>query len=376
MMSKYLEMSDEELTSSIPPEEVGEDSNDLPEDLDTEEPEQEDLDSLEEDTDSGEELEDPEEEETPEGSDDSDGVFDDSNDNSTDDTEENQEPVEKDNAFSDANANEFISQVLKPFKANGKEVTPRSAEDVINLMKMGANYTKKMQDIAPYRKTLVSLEKLDLLDENKLNYLIDLHNKKPEAIKQLLKDSEFDPMEHDFDLDDEGSPEYIPSDNMVSEKEARLDEIIDNVNSLDNGPKTLSIINETWDSESKKVLWDSPELLETIHTQLNNGIYSQITQEVERMRVLGQIPAHATFLQAYRTVGDKLNEQGAFKATPNVSPRPTAVTKGKSKANANNGERAKSASITRGNPQKGKGRIVDLTDTSDDDFMKEMAKLI
>lgn len=48
-----------------------------------------------------------------------------------------------------------------------------SVDEAIQLMQMGANYTRKMQELQPHRKTLLMLENNGLLDEGKLSFLID-----------------------------------------------------------------------------------------------------------------------------------------------------------------------------------------------------------
>lgn len=53
----------------------------------------------------------------------------------------------------------------------------RDSSEAVQLMQKGANYTRKMQDIAPHRKVLLMLENNGLLDEGKLSYLIDLEKK-------------------------------------------------------------------------------------------------------------------------------------------------------------------------------------------------------
>ena len=76
----------------------------------------------------------------------------------------------------------FYEMVTKPIKANGKTVEIRTPEEAIKLMQMGANYTRKMQDIAPHRKVIMMLEDNGLLDTDKLSFLIDLEKMNPDAI--------------------------------------------------------------------------------------------------------------------------------------------------------------------------------------------------
>lgn len=59
-------------------------------------------------------------------------------------------------------------------------------------MQMGLNYNEKMASLKPHMRISCSLDKAGLLDESKLNHLIDLDNHKPEAIAQLIKESAID----------------------------------------------------------------------------------------------------------------------------------------------------------------------------------------
>ncbi len=64
-------------------------------------------------------------------------------------------------------------KIMAPFKANGKEIKLDNPDDVVRLMQMGANYTQKMQALQPNLKLLKMLQNQGLLDEGKLNNLID-----------------------------------------------------------------------------------------------------------------------------------------------------------------------------------------------------------
>ena len=70
---------------------------------------------------------------------------------------------------------QLYTELMAPFKANGKIVEVRAVSEARRLMQMGANYTRKMQEIAPHRKKLMMLEN-HKIDEEKLSFLIDLAN--------------------------------------------------------------------------------------------------------------------------------------------------------------------------------------------------------
>lgn len=273
----------------------------------------------------------------------------------------------------------FYKQVMAPFKANGKTIQLQSPDEVIQLMQMGANYTKKLQDIQPHRKVLLMLQNNDLLDEGKLSYLIDLDKKDPEAIRKLVKDAGIDPM----DIDVESEPNYSGGNHKVSDEEARFRDAVEGLGSLEKGSETLQTINSTWDQASKELLWTSPEVMAVIHTQRENGIYSQITAEMDRQITLGQIPPNTPFLQAYQMVGDAMAKAGAFGQPQNQDLDTPAVPGRESEALAEraavprpkvkSGDKASAASPSRSAPSKKAETLVNPLQMSDDEFLKNFA---
>lgn len=236
-------------------------------------------------------------------------------------------------------------KLMAPFKANGREFTPSSPEEVIRLMQMGVNYTKKMQALKPNLRLMRMLDNNGLLEEGKLSYLIDLERKDPKAIQKLLHESKVDPL----DLDLAAEPAYQPGTYAPSESEMAFHEVVDNVASTTTGKETIAHINSTWDPDSKQALFKEPQLLQIIDNQWANGIYHQIHDEIERRRILGELTA-TPFIQAYKQVGDELHAQGKLKAagtptagTPAAIPQNQAVdTRSRQRRQpVSNGDKAK-----------------------------------
>ena len=259
-------------------------------------------------------------------------------------------------------------QIMAPFKANGKTMQVKSVEEAIQLMQMGANYTRKMQELQPHRKTLLMLENNGLLDEGKLSFLIDLDKKNPEAIKKLLQDANINPL--DVDMDKEST--YQEGNHKVSDEEAQFRLVLDELNSNPVGRETLQTINSTWDQASKEVLWKQPEVMNTINAQRENGVYARITAEIDRRRTLGVIQVGVPFLEAYRVVGDELHKAGAFNdlfkpkapavapvATRAAMPKPTGLD-----------PKAEAAAVHRGSPSKTTSPLEAMQKASDDEFLK------
>jgi hypothetical protein len=279
------------------------------------------------------------------------------------------EPVKVDEPASTINYEEQYNRLMAPFKANGKMITLNSPEELIQLAQMGANYTRKMQDIQPHRKVLQMLQNNGLLDEGKLSFLIDLDKKDPEAIKKLIKDTGMDPL----DIDTSVEPAYKEGNHRISDEDVAFTTALEDIKSTPNGIETIQVINQ-WDHASKDLLWKSPDLMAVIHSQRDNGIYDRIATEIDRRKTLGIIPATVPFIQAYRVVGDELNNQGKFNdlvkpipknnqpiATRVVTPKPTVT----------NGTKASAASTTRSVTTSAK-QLVNPLAMSDEDFLKQM----
>lgn len=275
--------------------------------------------------------------------------------------EENKEQPSEKSATIDYK--KFYEKIMTPFKANGKLITLKTPEEAIQLMQMGANYTRKMQAIAPYKKTLLMLENNGLLDEDKLSFLIDLDKKNPEAIKKLIKDAGIDPM----DIDTSTEPQYKEGSHKVSNEEAAFMTVLDDLKQSQDGMQTIKEINSNWDDASKNILWSSPDIMRTIHQQRENGVYQLIVDEMERQRTLGNISPETPFLVAYKQIGDALvaNKQKA-------APQPVAVkAKTVKTSTVKNSEKAKAAAPNRTTPSAPK-RFINPLAMSDEEFLKQM----
>ena len=272
-------------------------------------------------------------------------------------------------------------KVMAPIKANGKTIELRTPEEAIQLMQQGANYTQKMQAIAPHRK-LLTMAQNNGIDEDKLSFAIDVLNGNPEAIQKLLKDKEIDVLA----LDTESEPTYLGGSHKVSDNEVAFQSNLTELSSTSEGKETLQTINSTWDDASKEVLFGEPGLMPVIHAQRTNGIYGRIVDEMDRRRTLGQIPAEIPFINAYRLVGDDLMKSGGFNdliptgpqpAAQTLAPavrEPVATTAAAPKPVVENGDKASAASPTRSTPKPAKAIINPLA-MSDEEFEAQFASM-
>jgi len=255
--------------------------------------------------------------------------------------------------------------ILKPFKANGREMSVDNIEDVRQLMQMGANYNKKMAALKPNLKLLKILENNGLLDESKISYLIDLDKKNPDAIKKLIKDAEIDPL--DVDINAESS--YKPNTYTVNDKEVELDAVLSDIRETDTFNTTIDIVGNKWDEASKLVLIDNPELIKVINTHVGNGVYETITNEVEKLRMLGKLGGLSD-IDAYKAVGDALYAPRDSRPMNTLSNNiNTSTSKATNKSDPRLDEKRKAASTTKSVASSTKSDFNPLS-MSDEEFEK------
>lgn len=277
------------------------------------------------------------------------------------------------------NYEQLYQEIMKPFKANGKMIELRNPQEAIQLMQMGANYTRKMQQLQPHRKTVMMLENAQI-DADRLSFLIDLDKGNPEALKKFLKDREIDPL----DIDLTTAPVYLGGDHQVTDEQVIFSERLEELRSAPGGQDVINLIHTDWDTPSKNLLWENPEVLGVIHEQKESGVYDLIAAEIDRQKTLGTLRADIPFLEAYQKVGQQLVEAQAAATgteTPNATPAPAqtatpapkviGTSKAVPKSDASNNDLAAAASPSRGTPATQQNFVNPLA-MPDDEFMAQM----
>lgn len=291
-------------------------------------------------------------------------------DSDTESKETETTDVEDKDTTSEIQYKEVYEKIFAPFQANGHQIQAKNVDDVLTLMKMGANYNKKMQGLKPVLKVARMLENNDLMDEGKLSYLIDLSKKNPEAIKKLVKESGVDPL----DIDPENASEYVPKTYAVSDQEVELDGILDSIKDSTAFPDTLDIITNKLDATSKRVLLENPNLITVINSHVEKGIYKKVMDGVASERAMGRLVGLSD-LDAYKQVGDTMQAAGAFgepeTKQPNANDQSTA--KKAPKEDPKLMSKKKAAGVPRAKPSTQKSIPKDFNplDLSDEEFDKQ-----
>ncbi len=383
--STPLGMSDEDFLNMPEPDETP--AEDPPAEGDDDDPpakkdEEDDDDDPEKDDDAGEDPPD-----TDDGGDDPDKSADDDDPPvkkegedddppAKDDEKEDDDPPKKDEKEDDPPKKEEAGEIdykaeyekiTAPFKANGIDIQIKSAEDAIQLMQMGANYHKKMSAIKPSLKTLKLLENNGLLDESKLNFLIDLDKKNPEAIKKLIKESGVDPL--DIKPDEEST--YTPTNRQVSDTEVDLDEVLGSIEDSPHYAKTLNVVSKDWDKKSQGVIAANPQIIQVINAQMEDGSFDKVTAAITYERSLGRLAGVSDF-DAYRQIGQAMYDAGQLGPVKDDNKEPVKKVKPKKskEAEAKRKQRKKAASPAKKVGDQAGEKTYDPLEMSDDDFKK------
>jgi hypothetical protein len=284
----------------------------------------------------------------------------------TDATEDtNEAKQKKDTSQAEIDYEAAYKRIMAPFKASKRMMQVDNIDDAISLMQKGADYHNKMKTLSPNLKVVSTLEKEGLLDQNKLNNLIDLSKKDPKAIAQLIKDSGIDPL--DIDTDEEVT--YKPNNYGVSDKEFKINQAIDDIRDTPSFDKTINILAKEWDNESKNLISDNPEIISIINDHVFNGVFDKVQSVVDTERALGRL--QVPDVVAYRQVAEHLQSQGALSnQQESVRPPPASVPKTKAQDPAVVKQKRKAAAGTRKTAGKTESTSANYLGMTDEEFMK------
>ena len=271
--------------------------------------------------------------------------------------------------------------LLKPIWARGHNFTPRNIDEVKTLMSQGVDYLYKTQQLAKNRKQIELLQREGITDED-LTFLIDLRKGDPEAVKKFFSDTKINP----YDVDTSEAPNYQPKTQMLDDATLALRDSVNNLIALPDGKACYDELVSTLDVDSQNHFLKEPQLLQTFydHQHINVGnnksLYTIIKEEIDHAKALGQLPQNMTFLDAYRTVGDRLlqqqgqaaNQPSSSRANPSYHTAPNVHQRlGSVQNRANVNDRVRSAGVTPKTKSTRSKQTVNPFDLPDDEFLKQ-----
>ena len=202
-----------------------------------------------------------------------DGEPDEGTDDQADDTTEVEDKTAKDV--------QPVTNQPYTFKANGKDYTFSEDEVKAQFPKIfgqAMDYTKKMQAMKPWRKTIDAMEQAKL-NHNDVNLMIDVLKGDKDAIAEVIKRTGVDALE----LDTEDS-KYVAKDYGRDDATLALRDVIDEISGDPEYETTHKILANEWDDTSWKRLSSDPEMIKLLHIDVKNGMFQRLQPIADKLK--------------------------------------------------------------------------------------------
>lgn len=170
----------------------------------------------------------------------------------------------------------------RKYKANGKDFEFTDEEifkEFGQVFGQAMNYTQKMQQIKPWRKTIDAIEQAGLSQDD-LSLAIDVLSGDKEAIGALLRRTGVDALEIDTD-----NVNYSPKDYGRNDTELNIREIVEEIKGDQEYPVTYDILERQWDTRSKEAFAENPELIRQLHIDVKSGMYDTLSPMANKLKV-------------------------------------------------------------------------------------------
>ena len=220
--------------------------------------------------------------------------------------------TQSDNIKEELTAEQFREILTRPFKASGREVSFNDPDDIVRLMQQGFDYQKKMAGLKPQKRIIKTLEQHGLLDESKLNQLIELSQGKPEAVAQFLKDHNIDT----FELPDVGETPHQYGNYIASEQQVDLEEKVQELQSTKAGNMVLGFMKDLPEEDFTTVI-SNFGLIDDLTFHAESGLMDDALTQLAKDKAVGKVPANMSFLDAYNAISGYIYKQNQAKYNPN-----------------------------------------------------------
>ena len=298
------------------------------------------------------------------------------------DEEESEEEGEEVDETTDADTeDEKVPEepVTHKFKANGKEYEITDEEMRTQFPKVfgqAMDYTKKLQAMKPWRKTIDAMEQAKL-SHSDVNLMIDVLKGDKEAIAVVLKRTGVDTL----DIDTEKDPNYVAKDYGRDESVLALQDTIDSISADPEYTVTKRIIDSDWDDASWNQLKASPEKIKQLHIDVKSGLYAKLAPLAEKQKLFDGgsksdidyyiSAAREYFAKQGRMEGQRLANENQQAVTNQVVQQQKRIDKVKTEERKRSADRVAAEQRKAAAPSVGsraKPRTVDYLVASDEDF--------
>ena len=342
---KYNSGSDETNDVDIADEDDTEFDSDIDEDTEGKESESDDTETNDESDGSDQDTEDSDEDEDSENTPvEQDDEGNEADTNVSDDTDADQDAAstgidaaeyERYKKFYDTIAN-------AEFNANGKKVKGFTDPDkIIQAQQMAYGFSDKMASFKQYRPYMASLKERGMLeDPSKFNFVMDLLDGDPEALKKHLQTLKVDPL----DLDMENVAYLGAKNHLTSREELVLEDALEQAKQYGAEDKLRTALAKEWDAESFNEFLTVPEVRRDLLEHMATGAYDLVQDRIAEMKTLdvsgtfSSMKATDQYRQAVQSLtadAQRMNNSGSNGQTTStkeataqrVAPKPTIGSK-------------------------------------------------
>lgn len=202
-----------------------------------------------------------------------------------DETEETEEPAELDEEEADKSEESEEKPAEEPeiskykVKANGSDFE-FTVDELVQLAPKAMDYTRKMQEIKPWRTTISALKDNGITHDN-VNMMIDAFKGDKDAITELVKQAGLDTL----DIDTE-NVNYSPKEYGRSEIELEIDEVVSTISKDPEYKITQHVVDAQWDDVSRSKLAENPQMISGLHADIKSGLYDSVSPLMTKLKAL------------------------------------------------------------------------------------------
>lgn len=168
------------------------------------------------------------------------------------------------------------------FKANGREyefTEDEIREQFPKIFGQAMDYTKKMQALKPWRKTIDAIEGAQLSHDD-VNLMIDVLKGDKDAVAAVLKRTGVDALELDVE-----QSRYVPKDYGRDDKALAVKDVIEEISGDAEYSTTYKILSKEWDDDSFREMTSDPDLIKLLHIDVKSGMYDRVQPIAEKLKV-------------------------------------------------------------------------------------------
>ena len=228
------------------------------------------------------------------------------------------------------------------FNANGKKVKGfTDPNKIIQAQQMAYGFSEKMASFKQYRPYMASLKERGMLeDPSKFNFVMDLLDGDPEALKKHLQTLKVDPLDLDMEnVSYSGAKNHLPS-----KEELILEDALEQARQYGAEDKLRAALAKEWDAESFNEFLTVPEVRRDLLEHMATGAYDLVQDRIAEMKTLdvsgtfSSMKATDQYRQAVQSLtadAARMNNSGSYgqapatkEATPqSAAPKPTTDSK-------------------------------------------------